>query len=57
MGFPSDEPRMQSAFAEGRAAALRGEEAAPGCTATEEGRAWLRGYVEGARERGLTARA
>jgi hypothetical protein len=43
--------RLDRAHADGRAAALRGEEAAPGCTTTPEGRAFLRGYVEGARAR------
>jgi hypothetical protein len=43
--------RLDRAYADGRAAALRGEEAAPGCTTTPEGRAFLRGYVEGAKAR------
>ena len=51
MQEPRDPDPLREAHAEGRAAALRGEEAAPGCTVTAEGRAWLRGYVEGAAER------
>lgn len=43
--------RLQAAYDEGLAAALRGEEAAPGCTTTPEGRAFLRGYVDGAKAR------
>lgn len=42
---------LRDAYREGFAAALRGEEAAPGCTVTAQGRAWLRGYVEGAAAR------
>lgn len=42
---------LRRAYAEGRAAALAGEEAAPGCTTTEAGKAWLEGYVAGAAER------
>ena len=42
---------LRHAYEDGRAAALRGEEAAPGCTVTVEGREWLRGYVEGAAQR------
>jgi hypothetical protein len=42
---------LRRAYDEGRAAALRGEEAAPGCTTTPERRAFLRGYVDGAAER------
>jgi hypothetical protein len=49
-----DDPRdaLRDAYEQGRAAAARGEEAAPGCTVTAEGRAWLRGYVDGAADRG-----
>jgi hypothetical protein len=32
-------------------AAARGEEAAPGCTTSAEGRAFLRGYIAGAESR------
>jgi hypothetical protein len=39
--------RLRRAYDAGFAAALRGEEAAPGCTATPEGHAFLRGYVDG----------
>lgn len=49
---PRDEDdALRRAYEDGRAAALAGEEAAPGCTTTEAGRAWLRGYVAGAAER------
>jgi hypothetical protein len=41
---------LERAFEEGAAAARRGEEAAPGCTTTPEGRAWLRGYIAAAGE-------
>ena len=47
--------RLRRAFDEGYTAATSGEEAAPGCTTTAEGRAFLRGYVEGARARGAAA--
>ena len=40
---------MRRAYEDGVAAALRGEEAAPGCTATPQGRAFLEGYIEGRR--------
>jgi hypothetical protein len=43
--------RLRRAYDDGRAAALRGEEAAPGCTVTPEGKAFLAGYVAGARAR------
>ena len=43
--------RLQRAYEDGFASAVRGEEAAPGCTTTPEGRAFLRGYVDGARAR------
>ena len=46
---PSPEERLRKAYADGLAAAERGEEAAPGCTATPEGRAFLDGYIEGRR--------
>jgi hypothetical protein len=45
-------PDLSQAYDEGVAAATRGEEAAPGCTTTPEGRAFLRGYVDGASARG-----
>ena len=45
------EERLRRAYDDGRAAALRGEEAAPGCTTTPEGRAFLAGYVAGAQSR------
>jgi hypothetical protein len=45
-----DEP-LRDAYEAGVAAAVRGDEAAPGCTVTPEGRAFLRGYVDGARAR------
>jgi hypothetical protein len=38
---------LREAYEEGFAAAQRGEEAAPGCTANERGHAFLRGYVDG----------
>ncbi|MEA2269793.1 MAG: hypothetical protein QOC64_2403 [Solirubrobacteraceae bacterium] len=40
--------RIRRAYEAGMAAAARGDEAAPGCTTTPEGRAFLRGYVDGA---------
>jgi hypothetical protein len=43
--------RARRAYDDGRAAALRGEEAAPGCTTTPEGKAFLAGYVAGAQAR------
>jgi len=48
---PSRSTRMEQAYDDGRAAALRGEEAAPGCTTTPEGKAFLAGYVAGANAR------
>jgi ribosome modulation factor len=53
---PSDD-RLRRAFDDGYAAATSGEEAAPGCTTTAEGRAFLSGYVEGAKARGAAASA
>jgi ribosome modulation factor len=53
---PSDD-RLRRAFEEGYAAATSGEEAAPGCTTTAEGRAFLSGYVAGAKARGAAAAA
>jgi ribosome modulation factor len=53
----ADDDRLGRAFADGYAAAARGEEAAPGCTTTDEGHAFLRGYVAGAKARGAAARA
>jgi hypothetical protein len=38
---------LERAYEAGFAAAQRGEEAAPGCTADERGHAFLRGYVDG----------
>jgi hypothetical protein len=52
---PAPDDRLRRAYAEGFAAAADGEEAAPGCTTTAEGRAFLRGYVEGAKARGAAA--
>jgi hypothetical protein len=49
--------RLRRAYEDGFAAAARREEAAPGCTTTAEGRAFLRGYVEGAKSRGARAAA
>ena len=43
--------RLRRAYDDGYAAAGRGDEAAPGCTTSAEGRAFLRGYIEGARAR------
>ena len=51
----SADERLRRAYDDGFAAAMRGEEAAPGCTTTAEGRAFLRGYVDGARARGAAA--
>jgi hypothetical protein len=48
---PEDDDDLRKAYEEGRQAALRGEEAAPGCTVTARGRAFLEGYVAGAAER------
>jgi hypothetical protein len=45
---PVPSQRMKQAYDDGRAAALRGEEAAPGCTTTAEGKAFLAGYTAGA---------
>jgi hypothetical protein len=42
---------LRAAYEQGFAAARRGEEAAPGCTTTAQGRAFLRGYVDGAQSR------
>jgi ribosome modulation factor len=47
----SPEERMSRAYDDGYAAAARGEEAAPGCTTSAEGRAFLRGYIAGASAR------
>jgi hypothetical protein len=47
----ADDERLRKAYDEGFAAATRGEETAPGCTVADEGRAWLRGYVDGAQAR------
>jgi hypothetical protein len=47
--------RLRRAYDDGYAAAARGEEAAPGCTTSAEGRAFLRGYIEGARNRAAVA--
>jgi hypothetical protein len=47
----SPEERVRRAYDDGYAAAERGEEAAPGCTTSAEGRAFLRGYIAGARAR------
>jgi hypothetical protein len=41
------EKALRRAYDAGFAAAQRGEEAAPGCTANAAGHAYLRGYVEG----------
>jgi hypothetical protein len=46
MSEDADE-RLKRAYDAGFAAAVRGEEAAPGCTANAEGHAFLRGYVDG----------
>jgi hypothetical protein len=56
---PPDPPvdRLRRAYDDGFAAAAEGQEAAPGCTTTAEGRAFLRGYVEGAKARGAAAPA
>ena len=48
---PTPEDRMRQAYDDGYAAAARGEEAAPGCTTSAEGRAFLRGYIAGASAR------
>jgi hypothetical protein len=48
---PGPDERTKQAYEAGRAAALEGEEAAPGCTTTPEGRAFLAGYVDGAKAR------
>jgi ribosome modulation factor len=53
----ASDDRLRRAFEDGYAAAARGEEAAPGCTTTAEGRAFLTGYVEGAQARGTAAAA
>jgi hypothetical protein len=51
----SMDERLRRAYDDGYAAAARGEEAAPGCTTSAEGRAFLRGYIEGARSRAAVA--
>jgi ribosome modulation factor len=51
----ASDDRLRRAFEDGYAAATSGEEAAPGCTTTAEGRAFLSGYVEGAKARGAAA--
>jgi hypothetical protein len=43
----NEDEGLERAYEAGFAAAQRGEEAAPGCTATPEGHAFLRGYVDG----------
>jgi hypothetical protein len=48
---PHQQERLQRAYDHGRAAALRGEEAAPGCTMTPEGKAFLAGYIAGVKAR------
>jgi hypothetical protein len=48
---PSVEERLRRAYQDGFAAAARGDEAAPGCTTSAEGRAFLRGYITGAERR------
>jgi hypothetical protein len=48
---PRSEERLERAYADGRAAAERDDEAAPGCTTTPEGRAYLRGFVDGRQAR------
>jgi hypothetical protein len=51
MAEPPEDPELRAAYEEGVAAAACGEEAAPGCTTTARGRAWLRGYIDGAAAR------
>lgn len=48
---PIADERIRRAHEHGLAAAARGDEAAPGCTTSAEGRAFLRGYIEGAQAR------
>jgi hypothetical protein len=48
--------RLRRAYDDGFAAATRGEEAAPGCTTSAEGRAFLRGYIAGREALGTAAR-
>jgi hypothetical protein len=43
--------RIRKAYGDGFAAAARGDEAAPGCPTSAEGRAFLRGYIEAAQAR------
>ena len=47
--------RIRKAYRDGFEAAARGEEAAPGCTTSAEGRAFLRGYIEAAQARAAAA--
>jgi ribosome modulation factor len=47
----SPEERVRRAYEGGYTAATSGEEAAPGCTTSAEGRAFLRGYIAGASAR------
>jgi hypothetical protein len=49
VGFTPDQ--LRDAYQQGFAAAERGEEAAPGCTANALGRAWLEGYLDAFRRR------
>jgi hypothetical protein len=49
--------RVRRAYDDGYAAAERGQEAAPGCTTSAEGRAFLRGYIAGASARAERAPA
>jgi ribosome modulation factor len=48
---PGPDERLRRAYDDGYAAAERGDEAAPGCTTSAEGRAFLRGYIAGASAR------
>jgi hypothetical protein len=43
----ADDDALERAYDAGFAAAQRGEEAAPGCTANAAGRAFLQGYIDG----------
>jgi hypothetical protein len=43
--------QLKEAYEQGFAAARRGEEAMPGCTANALGRAWLEGYMDAFRRR------
>jgi hypothetical protein len=48
MSYTADSKEL--AFRAGREAALRGDEARPGCPISPKGKAYMRGYIAGAKE-------